>query len=66
LGPAQRIYEHAAQAENSVSGRHLPSTFARGFGGTSVMSRANGKGAIFETHVDQQDFIKTLAEKGSN
>jgi REP element-mobilizing transposase RayT len=27
-----------------------------------VMSRANGKGKIFETDVDRQDFIKTLAE----
>ena len=27
-----------------------------------VMSRANGKGKIFETEVDRQDFIKTLAE----
>jgi putative transposase len=27
-----------------------------------VMSRANGKGNIFETHVDRQDFVKTLAE----
>jgi len=27
-----------------------------------VMSRANGKGRIFETDVDRQDFIKTLAE----
>jgi putative transposase len=26
------------------------------------MSRANGKGKIFETDVDRQDFIKTLAE----
>jgi REP element-mobilizing transposase RayT len=26
------------------------------------MSRANGKGEIFETDVDRQDFIKTLAE----
>ena len=27
-----------------------------------VMSRANGKGNIFETDVDRQDFVKTLAE----
>jgi REP element-mobilizing transposase RayT len=27
-----------------------------------VMSRANGKGNIFETDVDRQDFAKTLAE----
>src|SRR5450759_4434274 len=27
-----------------------------------VMSRANGKGHIFETDVDRQDFVKTLAE----
>ena len=27
-----------------------------------VMSRANGKGVIFETDVDRQDFLKTLAE----
>jgi len=27
-----------------------------------VMSRANGKGNLFETDVDRQDFIKTLAE----
>ena len=27
-----------------------------------VMSRANGTGNIFETDVDRQDFIKTLAE----
>ena len=27
-----------------------------------VMSRANGKGNIFETDVDRQDFLKTLAE----
>jgi len=27
-----------------------------------VMSRANGKGKIFETEVDRQDFIKTLVE----
>lgn len=27
-----------------------------------VMSRANGKGNIYETDVDRQDFIKTLAE----
>ena len=27
-----------------------------------VMSRANGKGSIFETDVDRQDFVKTLAE----
>ncbi len=26
-----------------------------------VMSRANGKGNIFETDVDRQDFVKTLA-----
>ena len=26
------------------------------------MSRANGKGNIFETDVDRQDFVKTLAE----
>jgi hypothetical protein len=25
------------------------------------MSRANGKGVIFETDVDRQDFLKTLA-----
>jgi putative transposase len=27
-----------------------------------VMSRANGKGVIFETGVDRQDFLKTLAQ----
>jgi len=27
-----------------------------------VMSRANGKGKIFETDVDRQDFVKTLVE----
>ena len=27
-----------------------------------VMSRANGKGVIFETDVDRHDFLKTLAE----
>jgi putative transposase len=27
-----------------------------------VMSRANGKGNIFQTDVDRQDFVKTLAE----
>jgi putative transposase len=27
-----------------------------------VMSRANGRGVIFETDVDRQDFVKTLAE----
>src|SRR4249919_2824805 len=27
-----------------------------------VMSRANAKGNIFETDVDRQDFVKTLAE----
>lgn len=27
-----------------------------------VMSRANGKGVIFQTDVDRQDFVKTLAE----
>ena len=27
-----------------------------------VMSRANGKGNIFETDVDRHDFVKTLAE----
>jgi REP element-mobilizing transposase RayT len=26
------------------------------------MSRANGRGVIFETDVDRQDFVKTLAE----
>jgi len=34
----------------------------QGYGGTSVMSRANGKGNIFETDVDRLDFVKTLAE----
>ena len=29
-----------------------------------VMSRANGTGNIFETGVDRQDFIKTLAGIG--
>jgi hypothetical protein len=31
-----------------------------------VMSRANGKGNLLETDVDQQDFVKTLAETGAN
>jgi hypothetical protein len=32
-----------------------------GYGGTSVRRRANGKGDIYETDVDCQDFIKTQA-----
>ena len=27
-----------------------------------VMSRANGQGNLFESDVDRQDFVKTLAE----
>jgi putative transposase len=30
-----------------------------------VMNRANGKGNIFETDVDRQDFVKTVAETGA-